>query len=83
VLEAAQSLVHKALDLLSPRERDIIAWHYGLGGQREPMTLDQIGKQFGVTKERVRQIERKAMLRLRSQLDAASARALLQSDAHG
>ena len=81
VLEAAQHMVSKALALLSPKERDIIAWHYGLGGDREPMTLDQIGKLFGVTKERVRQIERKAMIRLRGLLDGNAAHALLGADA--
>ena len=76
VLEAAQHLVGKALALLTPREREIITWHYGLGGEREPMTLDQIGRVFGVTKERVRQIERKAMARLRSLMGEEHASAL-------
>lgn len=82
VLEAAQHLVAKALDLLTPRERDIIVWHYGLGEQREPMTLDAIGKNFGVTKERVRQIERKALARLKGLLDAQQATLALNRDAN-
>ncbi len=80
VLEGAQHLVQKALALLSPKERDIISWHYGLSPDREPMTLDQIGRIFGVTKERVRQIERKALARLRGELDVNQANALLQPD---
>lgn len=68
VLEAAQQLVQKGLQLLSGRERDVIVWHYGLQQDAAPMTLDQIGKIFGVTKERVRQIERKAFGKLRAAL---------------
>jgi RNA polymerase primary sigma factor len=61
--------VHKGLAVLTQRERDIIVWHYGLGREPAPMTLDQIGRMFGVTKERVRQIERKAFGKLRLALD--------------
>ena len=69
VIEAAQHLVQKGLDLLTERERDIIVRHYGLEKDSQPMTLDQIGRIFGVTKERVRQIERKAFMKLRAALD--------------
>ncbi len=69
VMEAAQQLVQKGLGLLSGRERDVVVWHYGLQKDSSPMTLDQIGKVFGVTKERVRQIERKAFGKIRAVLD--------------
>jgi RNA polymerase primary sigma factor len=68
VLDAAQQTVQKGLGLLNPRERDIIVWHYGLQKNGSPMTLDQIGKVFGLTKERIRQIERKAFSKLRDAL---------------
>lgn len=52
------------LNALSQAERRVISYRFGLGGQ-EPMTLDGIGKIMGVTRERVRQIETKAILKLR------------------
>lgn len=70
-LEGARHLVAKGLALLSDRERDVVERHYGLGKAKSPMTLDQIGQVFGVTKERVRQIERKALAKLRDGLQSA------------
>jgi len=52
------------LETLSPNQRRVISYRYGLGG-REPMTLDAIGKIMGVTRERIRQIENKSLLKLR------------------
>ncbi len=52
------------LGTLSSNERRVISYRYGLGG-REPMTLDAIGKIMGVTRERIRQIENKSLLKLR------------------
>ena len=52
------------LKTLSPTERRVISYRFGLGGQ-EAMTLDGIGKILGVTRERVRQIENKSLLKLR------------------
>ncbi|MBW2058172.1 MAG: sigma-70 family RNA polymerase sigma factor [Deltaproteobacteria bacterium] len=52
------------LEALSQVERRVISYRYGLGGQ-EPMTLDAIGKIMGVTRERIRQIENKSLLKLR------------------
>ena len=68
VIEGARHLIQKGLGFLSERERDIVVRHYGLAEGGEPMTLDQIGGLFGVTKERVRQIERKAIAKLRQAL---------------
>jgi RNA polymerase sigma factor (sigma-70 family) len=45
-------------------ERTILASHYGLDG-KPPRTLQQIGKQLGLTRERVRQIEQRAIVRAR------------------
>jgi RNA polymerase nonessential primary-like sigma factor len=50
---------------LPPVERSVIEMRYGLS-KRTPITLKSIGKQFGITRERVRQIERQAITRLRS-----------------
>jgi len=52
------------LQTLSQTERRVISYRFGLGGE-EPMTLDAIGKIMGVTRERIRQIETKALLKLR------------------
>jgi RNA polymerase primary sigma factor len=72
-LDGARHLIQKGLDLLTARERDIVVRHYGLDDRGAPMTLDQIGGLFGVTKERVRQIERKAIAKLREALGAEQA----------
>ena len=57
------SLLH-FLDHLSPRQREILSMHFGLGGRR-PATLAEIGRQLGVSRERVRQLERQGLTRLR------------------
>ncbi len=54
---------------LSPREATIISMRFGLNGYPE-MTLEEIGMQFNVTRERIRQIEAKAIIRLRARLRA-------------
>ena len=56
--------ISTALDSLVEREAEIITLYFGLGGE-DPLTLDQIGARFSLTRERVRQIKEKALLRLR------------------
>jgi len=63
--DGARHLLTKGLAVLSERERDIVVRHYGLDNGGQPETLDQIGRIFGVTKERVRQIERQAIRKLK------------------
>jgi RNA polymerase primary sigma factor len=55
----------KTLSGLPERERKIIELRYGLSG-REPMTLEQVGHEFGVTRERIRQMEIKTLRRLQA-----------------
>lgn len=55
--------IDRALTTLSPRESEIIKKFFGIGGQE--MTLEEIGDEFGLTRERVRQIKEKAIRRLR------------------
>ena len=66
---AAQSMlrehIEEALRELSPKEQDVLRLRFGLNDGRE-RTLDEIGKQFGVTRERIRQIEAKALKKLRT-----------------
>jgi RNA polymerase sigma factor (sigma-70 family) len=53
------------LESLPPRERQVIDWRFGLSGHGEPSTLGEIGVRLGLSRERVRQIEAAALLRLR------------------
>lgn len=73
---AARNLLERMLDTLDERERSILRQRFGLDGGGEPQTLEQIGKRFGVSKERVRQLEARAMTKLRGDF-AADARVLL------
>ncbi|MBM3263506.1 MAG: sigma-70 family RNA polymerase sigma factor, partial [candidate division Zixibacteria bacterium] len=52
-----------ALNSLSPREAEVVRMYFGINEDR-PFTLDEIGKQFGLTRERVRQIKERAIRRL-------------------
>ena len=56
--------MQKALSTLTERERTILTLYYGLGGE-EPLTLEEIGNRMNLTRERIRQIKEKAIMRLR------------------
>jgi RNA polymerase primary sigma factor len=60
----AQEALHDALDDLPAREREVLKLRYGLNGDRDPASLEEIGRRLGVTRERVRQIEAEALERL-------------------
>lgn len=55
----------QALSVLPKREYDVLIMHHGLGNQENAMTLQEIGDSMGLTRERVRQLEAKAIARLR------------------
>lgn len=57
--------VEDALASLTARERRIVSLRFGLENDNNPLTLEQIGNEFGITRERVRQIEAKALRKLR------------------
>lgn len=59
-----QEQLHQVLDTLSEREAGVVSMRFGLG-DGQPKTLDEIGKVYGVTRERIRQIESKTMSKLR------------------
>jgi RNA polymerase primary sigma factor len=56
--------IMSALDELSDREKQVVRLRFGLDGD-QPQTLEEVGKQFGVTRERIRQIESKTLAKLR------------------
>jgi RNA polymerase primary sigma factor len=63
---ALQAEIESALrKLLSEREREVIRLRYGLGGG-QPRTLEEVGRLWGITRERIRQIEAAAMAKLRA-----------------
>ncbi|MCA5893875.1 RNA polymerase sigma factor [Isoptericola sp. NEAU-Y5] len=59
-----QERLHQVLDTLSEREAGVVSMRFGLQ-DGQPKTLDEIGKVYGVTRERIRQIESKTMSKLR------------------
>jgi RNA polymerase sigma factor (sigma-70 family) len=63
---AIRGRLDQMLSTLDDRERSILRQRYGLGDRGEPQTLEQIGRQFGVSKERIRQLEARAITKLRS-----------------
>jgi RNA polymerase primary sigma factor len=65
VVAINRTALHEALDGLGFRERRVIELRYGLDGQH-PSTLDEVGRRFNVTRERIRQIEKHALHKLAS-----------------
>ena len=52
------------MSALPEREQDVVKLRYGMNGDGEPKSLDEIGRRLGITRERVRQIEAQALRRL-------------------
>jgi RNA polymerase primary sigma factor len=76
--EAAETVMRreillKILSKLAPRERRVLELRYGLDG-KHPRTLDEVGKTFNVTRERIRQIENQGLKKLRALADAQTLR---------
>ena len=65
--ENIKKQLHKAMEGLSEREQDIIYCYFGINGH--PLTLSQIGEEYGLTKERIRQIKESAIRKIRSNTD--------------
>ncbi len=71
-----ESQLQKALETLSEREQSILRLRFGIGTE-SPRTLEEVGQEFGVTRERIRQIEAKALAKLRSPARNAPLRGFL------
>jgi RNA polymerase primary sigma factor len=69
-----EQALRRAVDELPERQQRIVKMRYGLNGDRDPKSLDAIGRELGITRERVRQIEADALeqLALNRELDAIS-----------
>ncbi len=72
--EDERRILARRMNLLDPRERTILALRYGLGGE-QPLTLKEIGRRLGVTREWVRKIELRAIRKLDARNDAPAAEA--------
>src|SRR5438874_7077344 len=59
-----QDVLRRAVAQLPEREQDVLKLRYGLNGDRDPASLEAIGRQLGITRERVRQIEARALEQL-------------------
>jgi RNA polymerase primary sigma factor len=66
-----QELLRDILGTLSHRERRVLELRYGLGGE-QPCTLDEVGRAFNVTRERIRQIENQSLKKLRALAETGS-----------
>jgi RNA polymerase primary sigma factor len=69
-----EKALRRAVDELPEREREVVRLRYGLNGDSDPKSLDAIGRELGITRERVRQIEAEALelLAVHRELDAFS-----------
>jgi len=75
--DGVRSVLGSVLADLTPRERRILSWRYGLGENGEPLTLGEIGSRLGISRERVRQIEAAALKRLRREPELRNLRVSL------
>jgi RNA polymerase primary sigma factor len=71
-LQTSLNLLTQLLSKLNPRESKILQYRFGLGGERE-RTLEEVGQEFGVTRERIRQLQNIALNRLKRMMDKQNA----------
>jgi RNA polymerase primary sigma factor len=72
-VEMRKATLERVLNTLSARERRVLELRYGLNGEH-PRTLDEVGKTFNVTRERIRQIENQSLKKLRALADSTALR---------
>jgi RNA polymerase primary sigma factor len=68
----AENAVRQAVETLPDRERVVVKLRYGMNGDRDPKSLEEIGRELGLTRERVRQIESQALGRLAEHREVAA-----------
>jgi RNA polymerase primary sigma factor len=61
-------MLRELVATLEPREAEILRYRFGLDGDQE-RTLEEVGAKFGVTRERIRQIQNAALLKLRKRIE--------------
>ncbi|HEX6763558.1 MAG TPA: sigma-70 family RNA polymerase sigma factor [Gaiellaceae bacterium] len=71
-LELTEQALHRAVEDLPDRERQILRMRYGLGETAEPKSLEEIGRTLGLTRERVRQLESHALRQLAERREIAA-----------
>lgn len=76
IKESLKEEIRRVLKTLSPREENIVKMYFGIGYNR-PYTLEEIGERLELTRERVRQIKEKALMRLRHQSRSQNLRLFL------
>lgn len=74
--ERVREIIDEGISKLPDREREIVSHHFGLTSDGSHMTLEQLGQRFGVTKERIRQLEKRALQKLREVLPPSLATAV-------
>jgi RNA polymerase primary sigma factor len=74
-VELTERALHEAVAELPPREQEILKLRYGLSGTSDPKSLEEIGRLMGITRERVRQLEKEALRRLAERREIAAIRA--------
>src|SRR5215467_11447904 len=72
VVGLSENLLRAAVSKLPDREQKVIKLRYGLGGDEDPKSLETIGRELGLTRERVRQIETQALERLAREREIAA-----------
>ena len=72
VLGLSEQTLRGAIEKLPDREKQVIKLRYGMDGDPDPKSLEQIGRELGITRERVRQIELQALQRLAGQREIAA-----------
>lgn len=71
--------IEHALSILEEREREVVKMRFGIG-YNQSFTLDEIGKSYGLTRERIRQIEKKALKKIRESASAPALKSLIDKN---
>src|SRR5579885_1428348 len=74
-VELTERALHRAIADLPQREQEILRLRYGLNGDQDPKSLEEIGRILGITRERVRQLESEALRRLAERREIAALKA--------